>query len=232
MVLILVPVCTALGFWQMGRAEQKHQLQTEYDRRSNDAQVGITRDMHRSDELRFYKVVARGYYEKDYQFLVDNRILHGRPGYHVITPLRIGNSQVRVLVNRGWVPLGPNRERLPEVAPPPGLQEVAGIATVPTEHTFMLSEPEPLTAGWQPLWQQLDLKRFADYVPYRIQPVVILLAPESDAGGFTREWARLDAGIAIHQGYAFQWFALAAALVMIYIVVGLRGAKRDRDSAA
>jgi surfeit locus 1 family protein len=62
---------------------------------------------------------------------------------------------------------------------------------------------------------------FRDNVTFPLQPIVILLDPDSSNGGFVRQWARLDAGIATHQGYAFQWFSLAAALAAIYILVSM-----------
>ena len=59
-----------------------------------------------ADDLRFYRVVAHGTYQPQYQLLIDNRVQDGRVGYYVITPLRIGGSNTLVLVNRGWVPMG------------------------------------------------------------------------------------------------------------------------------
>ena len=59
-----------------------------------------------------------------------------------------------------------------------------------------------------------------------MQPVLILLNPGSP-GGFAREWSRLDAGIAMHEGYAYQWFVLAGVLLVVYLVITLRRAERD-----
>jgi surfeit locus 1 family protein len=143
----------------------------------------------------------------------------------VITPLRIRGSDVRVLVNRGWVPLGQSRELLPQAPAPDGLEKVTGVATVPRDKVFTLGRPEPLAAPWTPLWQHMDMKRYAEAVPFALQPVVVLLDPDSAAGGFERQWLRLDAGIAVHQGYAFQWFMLAVALLVIYAVIGVRAAR-------
>jgi surfeit locus 1 family protein len=67
----------------------------------------------------------------------------------------------------------------------------------------------------------MEMTRYAAAVPFPVQPVVVLLDPDS-AGGFTRDWSRLDAGISVHQGYAFQWFMLAAALASIYLFMSLR----------
>ena len=224
-VLILLPTMIALGIWQLDRAEQKRALQAEYDVRAGDAPVSITARLQPVEELRFYRVEAKGHYDTEHQFLLDNRVHKGRVGYYVMTPLRIQGSDVRVLVNRGWIPLGPSRARLPETPTPAGLQTVHGLATVPLKGGFRLGEAVAQEAGWQPVWQYLDLHRYRDAVPFPIQPVVVLLDPHGEAGGFVREWRRLDTGIAVHQGYAFQWFSLAVALLAIYLFVNVRGRK-------
>ncbi|BAV32731.1 surfeit locus 1 [Sulfuricaulis limicola] len=222
---VLLPLFLYLGYWQLQRAEEKRLLQVEYDTRANGPAVQVERRLQRAEELRFYRVVAKGHYETDYQILIDNRVHQGRVGYHVITPLRLENSEVRLLVNRGWIALGEDRDHLPVFETPAGLQQVTGVATVPAEKYFTLAQPEP---GWQRVWQNMDLARYGAVVPFPVQPVVLLLDPASGAGGFTRDWSRLDAGISVHQGYAFQWFMLAAALASIYLFMSLR--RRGTDT--
>jgi surfeit locus 1 family protein len=229
-VIVLLPVLVSLGFWQLGRAEQKRAIQAEYDARSLDERVEIGSRLQPPDDLRFYRVVAHGTYEPQYQILIDNRVQDGRVGYYVITPLRIGGSSTLVLVNRGWVPMGETRDDLPKADVPTGMLEITGVATVPSDKFFTLSEPPAPKGKWQRVWQHMDMKRFAAAVPYPAQPVVILLDPESPAGGFVRRWARLDTGIAVHEGYAFQWFILAVTLFVAYLIYGLRAAQKRQDA--
>lgn len=231
-VLFMVPLLVSLGFWQLKRAEDKRAIQSEYDARSRDARVEIGPGLQQAEDLRFYRVIARGRYETQYQIFIDNRVQHGRVGYHVITPLKIGDSDTRVLVNRGWIALGATREDVPAAAAPAGVQEVTGVATLPREKVFRLAEAPPLGGTWQVVWQHLDMKRYAQAVSFPVQPVVVLLDADSPAGGFVRDWARLDAGIAVHQGYAFQWFILAAVLLIIYLFFNLRSAGNPRNNGA
>jgi surfeit locus 1 family protein len=224
-VALLAPSMVALGFWQLHRADEKRQLQEEYDARATGPAVRIEPRVQRAEDLRFYRVAVRGHYETANQLYIDNRVHQGRAGYHVVTPLRIEDSEVRVLVNRGWIPLGPDRAQLPPAPAPAGLQEVTGIATAPSDKPFRLGAEAALRHDGRTLWQHMDLARFAASVRYPVQPVIVLLDADSPAGGLTREWSRLDAGIAVHQGYAFQWFALAAALLAIYLFLGWR--RRD-----
>jgi len=220
--LALLPVMVGLGLWQLDRAAQKQHLQAEYDRRQQEPEVRLLSVLERAETLRFRRVVARGYFEPEYQVLIDNRVHRGQAGYHVLTPLRLGDGTVRVLVNRGWVPLGKDRAQLPKLKTPEAMVEVTGLAVVPQTRGFHLGGAKPPGSDWQPVWQYLDLDVFQDNVPFPLQPVVVLLDPDNDSGGFVRQWARLDAGIATHQGYAFQWFTLAVTLAGIYILLNTR----------
>jgi cytochrome oxidase assembly protein ShyY1 len=55
---------------------------------------------------------------------------------------------------------------------------------------------------------------------YPLEPAVILLDPEAE-GGYQRDWHPSFGGFGPerHQAYAVQWFSLAAALLVIYMVV-------------
>lgn len=227
--LLLIPLFCGLGFWQLGRAQEKRALQAEYDRRAGAPAILLTGEVVAADAVQYSRVQATGVFDVEYQLLWDNRIHHGAAGYHVITPLRIAGSATRVLVNRGWVAAAPVREQLPPVDPPTGPVTVDGVAVEPRAD-FMLGELDRLRPAPPTVWQQLDLARYAAQVAWPLQPIVILLDPRSP-GGYVREWARLDTGIAVHQGYAFQWFALAAAALVFYTMLLLRSVRRGGRSA-
>ena len=61
------------------------------------------------------------------------------------------------------------------------------------------------------VWQNLTLERYRAAVSIPLQPVVIQQENEVD-DGLKREWSAPDLGIDKHYGYAFQWFAMAAAI--------------------
>jgi surfeit locus 1 family protein len=94
-VAVLLPLFLYLGYWQLQRAEEKRELQSEYDARATGPTVKVETRVQRPEELQFYRVIARGYYETGYQVLVDNRVHQGQAGYEVITPLRLPDSDVR-----------------------------------------------------------------------------------------------------------------------------------------
>lgn len=218
--VLLIPAFVALGYWQLQRAEEKRVLQAEYDRRASGPPTRLDAAAQTAEALQFRQVVASGRYRPEQQVLIDNRVHRGVVGYHVITPLALERGASQVLVNRGWVALGPDRQHLPQIETPAGTVTVTGIATVPHAGGLQLGRPNAPT---DPVWQQLDVERYAKRLGAPLAPVVILLDARSDAGGFVREWTRLDAGIAVHQGYAFQWFALAAAAIVLFGMLARRG---------
>lgn len=220
-LLVLVPAFIALGQWQWHKAEAKSELQNLLDARSREPAVQLAGTPVDAASLRYRRLVVRGEYEPAYQILIDNRVYQEQAGYHVLTPLRIEGSDMRVLVNRGWLPASADHQQLPAVAAAPGTLEVRGLAQVPGNKFFTLGTAQP-TATLAPLWQNLDLAAYQKAVPFAVQPVVILLDPDSPAGGFARDWPRPDERIERHIGYAWQWFGFAAASVGIWLFVNFR----------
>lgn len=220
--LLVLPALIGLGFWQLDRADQKRILQAEYDDRLKQAPIKVGAALKPASELQYRRVSLSGYYDHDHTVLLDNRVHQSVPGYYVITPLILIRSDTRVLVNRGWVPLGPSRATLPMVVPATTLQVITGVATVPHAKVFRLAPAAKIKSGWQRVWQHMDMKRFAQAVNYPVQPIVVLLDSSSQAEGFVRQWKRLDTRITMHQGYAFQWFAMAFVLTGIYAFYTLR----------
>ena len=75
----------------------------------------------------------------------------GRAGYHVVTPLVLGDGRV-VLVNRGFVPAGPTRDVLPSASPQSGDVRIRGRINSLRGATSS-SEPTLPQSG---VWQNLD----------------------------------------------------------------------------
>jgi len=224
--LVLLPALVGLGLWQVDRAGQKQRLQQEYDQGLGAPPIAIGTAVVKVADVRFRHVTTRGRYEPAFEILLDNRVHQGKAGYHVLTPLRITGSETRVLVNRGWVGVGSDRRERPPTPAPATEVEIQGVAVLPPRAGFRIGPAFPEGEGWPSVWQYLEMDTYARRVDVPVQPFVILLEPDSPAGGFVRHWARLDAGIATHQGYALTWFSLAAVLLAIYISLNLQRCKK------
>ncbi len=230
--LLLLPALVNLGVWQARKAEQKQALQEIYDQRGKGPPVQLSTQPLDPETIRYSRVVVRGRYEPAYQILLDNQVNGESVGYHVLTPLRIEGGNMRVLVNRGWVPVGRDRSVLPALDTPQAMVEVSGYAVVPSGKFFELVKPEQAQGGWQSVWQNLDLKRYRAGVAFPLQPVVIRLDPASSAGGYVRDWPRPDARIEVHRGYALQWYGMAAVLVVFYFMAAIKKVAHDDPDPA
>ena len=228
--LLVLPLLINLGLWQSNKAEHKQAMQDIYNKRGESAVVRIGAEPVNLESIRFSRVVARGYFEPAYQILLDNQIYQGQAGYHVITPLHISGSNMRILVNRGWVAMGADRNVLPVIDTPQTEVEVSGYAHEPSGKYLELARPDETQANWQQVWQNLDIKRYKSAVPFSIHPVSVLLDPASSAGGFVRDWPKPDARIDVNRGYAIQWYLMSLALVVIYLVTNIKKIKPEEIS--
>jgi surfeit locus 1 family protein len=140
-------------------------------------------------------------------------------GFYVLTPLRIEGGNLCVLVNRGWIAAGARREDVPQVTTPGGTQTVEGIAVPPPRNFFEFKSA--VDSG--PVWQNLKLDNYAAQTRLALQPFVL---QQLDANGdnLARIQERPDTGVNMHRGYAFQWYALAVLIVVLYLSLNL---KRD-----
>ena len=215
--LCLLGVLLALGFWQLDRAEQKRALLARYASGKGQAVLRLEPGMTRFEGLAYQRAAAGGRYDSAHQFLLDNRTHEGLAGYHVLTPLVLDGSNQAVLVDRGWVPVGASRERLPAVAVDEAPRQVRGLLRLPPKRVFMLGDEEP-RGRWPYRIQHVDIEALGRELGYPLLPVLLLLDPDED-DGYVRDWRPLHFGPERNIGYAVQWFGLAAALLVIYLVV-------------
>lgn len=219
-----------LGFWQLDRAEEKEILLDGYARSTAAAPKALSR--YEAQE-RFQRVVLAGRF-LDRQFLLDNQILDGEPGVHVLAPFAPADGGPTVLVNRGWLPI--RRDRRSKPAPPP-LPDLAQV------HGHLSSYPRPGLKLGQPDYTQpepwliarLDPETLSPALKLTLAPQILLqteapsaATPDAAAAGLVRRWLPDIMPPSRHRGYAFQWFSLAAAVVLVTLIVQLRR-KKDAD---
>ena len=229
LALLTVGLCVKAGLWQLNKASLKQALQVQLSTRQTEQPVEINNihadNIKNLDELRYKRVKLSGVYDTRYQVLVDNQVENTVAGYHVITPLKLSDSQLYVLINRGWIPRSNAQiDGLfvpPVVENPDGLQRIEGDITLPSAKFFTLESPATNSAGWQTVWQNLDLTRYVKSVPFTVQPYIVRLSA-NNAGGFTRNWPPPGDRVRMHLGYAYQWFGFAMTLLVIYVVLNVK----------
>ncbi len=211
-----------LGNWQSGRAETKRALQARYDRAEQESPVHVGSVLLDRDSVLYRKLEVRGVFDDAGTILLDNRVHQGVAGYHVLTPLRIDDGAIAILVNRGWVPAGRSREQVPQTPTPRGEVKLEGMAVDPHSRYFELAK----TAPQGRVWQNLDFDRYAASYGRTLQPV-LLQQTSSAADGLLRDWPRPDTGVSMHVSYAIQWYSLAATLAVLWLVLNVRRRQDD-----
>lgn len=220
--LAVVALAASAGIWQTNRAQFKRDLQARYEAQEKSAPVALPGSLIDAEAFRFRRVSVTGQFDPAHEILLDNRVLNGKPGYHVVTPLKINNADLYVLVDRGWVARGSDRTLLPEIRTPLGTVVLEGVAAPPSSKYLELSTQ---TVEGK-VWQNLDMHRMAGLLRHPVQPVVITQLNDN-GDGLMRHWERPDVGIEKHVGYAFQWFALAVATIVIYVVMYAKRRKQE-----
>lgn len=221
LTIIVMTLCIKAGFWQYHKAATKQALQMQLNARLSELPVGLPDKIASLEEWRFKRIKFAGTYDVRYQILLDNQVENTVVGYHVLTPMQVEGSKNYILVNRGWIPGAPDR-KVPVVTSPQGRQVIEGDINLPAAKFFTLEAPAASDGQWQPVWQNLDMARYAKSVPFAVLTFVVRLDAKSAAGGFGRNWPPPGERVSMHLGYAYQWFGFALTLLVIYIVLNLK----------
>lgn len=227
--LAAVLLTARLGVWQLARAAQKEALQQSLQTRGELALVPMS-DLARTtvdSELQLRRrTVLTGRWLPDRTIFLENRQMEGRPGFFVMTPLELGPGDA-VVVQRGWAPRDLlDRTRLPAVPTPEGLVSVAGLIAPPPSALYAFGAD---AAG--PLRQNLDVVAYAQEIGLALRPWSLQQQGDAD-DGLIRRWPAPAVDVHKHYGYAFQWFALAILLVLLYAWFQLFAPWRARRHAS
>jgi len=227
---LLLPLLIGLGFWQLDRADQKQALLDAYQSRREAPALDLASVGARAFDPRtlvWRRARLRGEYLAGEQYLLDNQVVKGEAGYRIYTPFQLAGREAVVLVNRGWVPLGASRDTPPQVPPPSRDKVQTGIIKQPPSAGLVLEGETVRELGDGLLRvQRLDLDAIARRGDWRLLPYVVRL----DASGDSKpagKWPLPGFGPTRHLAYAFQWFALAAVLLILYLVLNTRRNEHD-----
>jgi surfeit locus 1 family protein len=221
LTLALGVLLVSLGRWQLHRAVEKKALFDAFG-----AGGGMLRavDLDTPPLPRFAHLQAAGRYDGAHQILIDNLAnADGRAGYFVITPFALAGGG-SILVNRGWVPLGASRAQPPPVPVRGDARVLHGRADrlpspgIRMGHPAPLGPPFPVVANFPSL---ADLRHLLGDPALSGAAELVLLDPR-EPDGFERRWQAPGIAPLRHVAYAVQWFALAAALAVIYLVTNTR----------
>jgi surfeit locus 1 family protein len=216
-------VTASLGRWQLSRAAQKQALQALLDQRaalppldSRQLRGQALAQTGNAQDLTHRAVVLQGRWVPQHTVYLDNRQMQGRPGFFVLTPLRLEDGGAVVLVQRGWVPRNfQDRKLLPPVQTDSGVVQLAGRIAAPPSRLYEFDSADG-SLGSSRIRQNLDLAAFRTETGLALMNLSVLqTGPASE--GLQRDWPVIGAGVDKHYGYAFQWFGLSSLIALLYV---------------
>jgi surfeit locus 1 family protein len=207
-------ILLGLGTWQVERLAWKTNLiNTISARMKAEPRPLVGPDFGPVEE--YERVRVQGEFRHDREIHLLARSLEGELGYHIVTPLADADGGT-VLIDRGFVPQDKRDPATRLGGQVQGPVTITGLARLPRKPGLAFALPDNRPA--ENMWIWLDLPRIGEVVGTPLAPFVI----DADAapnpgglpvGGQTRLEVPND-----HLQYAITWYALAVALVVMFIV--------------
>ena len=169
-LITLAAVFLRLGLWQLDRKAEKTAL---FERFDNAPAMSIESALDQGEP--FARIDAFGHYDATRHVLLDNRIWNGRAGVHALTPFRLTDGRW-LLVNRGWLPLAPDRRSLPAVPTDSADRTIHGrLVAHPAEGPRLGDADVLATERWPQLVTYFDPAAIGDALGEPLQPWIIYI---------------------------------------------------------
>ncbi|WP_237155971.1 SURF1 family protein [Photobacterium phosphoreum] len=205
--IAVVALLLKLSGWQLSRADQKQQLQSQILERQ---QTVVTDLAQLPVEPLWHSIRLEGEFDNQHPILLDNQLYRGRPGYHLYLPFI--SQQQRVLVNVGWIAAPPYREILPQLPQFNGPQVIQGV--IAPAQQLLQFKPDAADGQWPLRVQNIGVDWLSLQLQQPLLPWVIQISASSPLA-LTQTWQPIVMGPKKHYGYAMQWFLLAIAVVFL-----------------
>ena len=210
----------SLGSWQLRRADMKRTLLQNYSRNRSAPMMPLAQ-LTAGENNDYRAVTLHGQFDDAHSLLLDNQIFQHQVGYLVLTPFKNDATEQWILVNRGWIPQGSDRQFLPVIKKTtPGQIQIDGLLKRPSH--LLLLKKEVWGHHYPLRIQAVDLTKLSQHLQQPFYDYTLLLSAD-DPNGFERSWAAPAPRVSVkrHVAYAVQWFLLAAILVILYVIASM-----------
>lgn len=216
-VLLILAVAAGtirLGFWQLGRLQQRRQRNALIESNLKGPALLLSRAPKRLNaDAEYRPAVGQGTFDYQHTFLLVSRSFDNQPGVHLVTPFRIEGSRWAVLVERGWIPYQDRTAEQRERYQVDGPVEINGYLRLPSGESWLsiLDSGAGEAAG---SYRSVSIERMGARIPYPILPYYLEQSEPIEGVEFQPQPnPDLELGEGPHLGYAVQWFAFAAIAI-------------------
>jgi len=218
MALPALLVLIGLGVWQLERRAWKGALIETRTARVAVPAVALAKlappTTTRLASAEYRRVILHGRFLHDREMHLSGRSWGGRLGYNVVTPLALTDGGT-ILVDRGWVP----RDRKDPASR--GAGQLAGAHAI---IAHLRAQPpkgrfSPDNEPAKDFWFRVDIPAMAAHARMSgTRPYYAQAASPTPPGGWPRPVPIRVNLPNDHLKYAITWFALAAALLAVYLL--------------
>ena len=234
LAVVIILAMLRLAVWQLDRAEQKQATLDQVISRASEPLVSLSSLLNKISiaDHKYRNISAKGRYLNDKSIYVDNQVVEGQVGYLVFTPFVLDDVNDVIMVNRGWLPVGGSRDKLPIFTTATDKQVLEGRLNTPPPQPPLWNDSYPVAQG--NVWAYLPLSEYAFQMQLKLLPLVLELAPSQREGSdpqfkiFRPEIN--DQWVAKHKGYAFQWLMMAIAFFVACCVLLFRTISKSRPN--
>jgi surfeit locus 1 family protein len=219
--MAMLATLLAMGGWQLERLEWKRGLIAEMTERMAGPAIALPPPPVDAAALRYRPIRLEGRFHHDRELYLEARSHKGRAGLHLVTPMTLDDGRV-VLVDRGWLP--PER-RAPETRPESQIGTLVSgpvslVATLRTGgwsgYEFLRPENDPAGNAW--VWMELPRMAESTGLDGVVTGYYLIAGEAPKAGGLPIGRAPGIGMTNNHLIYAITWYALAFALLVIYLL--------------
>jgi surfeit locus 1 family protein len=220
-VILGSALCVRLGIWQLDRLAQRRSFNSHVEAMwaADPLSLPADRDLDLI-EMEYRAICVSGEYDFENQVVIRNQYWEDQYGYHLLTPMLI-SDRLAIMVDRGWIPAQGNEQQEDwRQYDTVESGEICGIIRPGREKPDVGGRPDPTLEpdqGKLDIWNNVNLARISDQLPYELLPIYIQLDEISgDRLPPIPFQPEIEISEGPHLGYAGQWFMFATILFFGY----------------
>ena len=199
--IFFILVFVALGSWQIVRLNWKNNLILEIENSLKNPPVELTN----SNVENYLKIKTSGSIDLEKQIYLYNLNDTGTPGFEVINPILINNTNY--LINRGWIPFEKKNSQEINV-----FDENDIIGTLKLQGRKNIFKPDnDLEENY---WFSLNREDILKFTGKEFSKYIIYLNGNYQVPKPKKITANISNN---HQKYALTWFSLAISILLLYL---------------
>ena len=200
-VFFFISVFLVLGSWQLVRLNWKLELINQIETSLKDEPVNLSNSVIKN----YLRIKSTGTINFEKQIYLYNLNEKGKPGFEVINPLKIGDSNY--LLNRGWISFDMKNKKSINIIDE---KNIIGILKKQTKANRFKPENDLLNN----YWFTLDRDDIFKFTGERFSPYVIYLSRNTELLKPKLITANISNN---HKKYAMTWFSLAISIFILYL---------------